>query len=153
MDNARVFNGKSFSHQLRPAWTPVNLALMIFFFATGLWILGLAMIAYMLYGKELGLDFSNWGRAKSSVNKAFDAAHFNGSAPTGNAAFDEWREAELKRLDEERRKLDEARKEFDDYVQELRRARDLEEFEAFRNSRQARPSDDQSPFGGETPAT
>lgn len=147
MDDAKVFNGKSFSHQLRPAWTPVNLALMIFFFATGLWVFGLAMIAYMLYGKELGVDFSNWGRAKSSVNKAFDQANWGPkSGSTGNAAFDEWRDAELDRLNEERRKLDEARKEFDEYVRELRRARDRDEFESFRNNRNTRPA------GGDTPA-
>ena len=147
MDDAKVFNGNRFSRQLRPAWTPLNMALMIFFFATGLWILGLAMIAYMLYGKELGLDFSNWGSAKTSVNKAFDSANFTGGhAATGNSAFDEWRQAELKRLDEERRKLDEARKEFDEYVRELRRARDREEFESFRNSWNNRPD------AGDTPA-
>ena len=36
-------------------------------------------------------------------------------APTGNAAFNEWRTAELARLDEERRKLDEAQREFAEY--------------------------------------
>lgn len=147
MDDAKVFNGKSFSHQLRPAWTPLNMALMIFFFVTGLWVFGLAMIAYMLYGREIGLDFSNWGGAKKSVNKAFDSSNWSGPAgQTGNSAFDEWRDAELQRLDEERRKLDEARKEFDDYVRELRRARDREEFESFRNNWNARPD------SGDTPA-
>ena len=147
MEDAKVFNGKDFSHQLRPAWTPVNMALMIFFFATGLWVFGLAMIAYMLYGKELGIDFSNWGRAKSSVNKAFDQANWtSNSSNTGNAAFDEWRDAELKRLEEERRKLDDARKEFDEYVRELRRARDREEFESFRTNWNGKPA------GGDTPA-
>lgn len=152
MDDAKVFNGKNFSHQLRPAWTPVNMALMIFFFIAGFWWLGLIMIAYMLYGKELGVDFSNWGKAKSSVNKAFDSDSWKckgGRSNTGNSAFDEWRDAELKRLDEERRKLDEARREFDEYVQELRRARDREEFDSFRNSWNSKPN----PTGGETPAT
>ena len=45
-------------------------------------------------------------------------------ARTGNVAFDDWREAELTRLEEERRKLDEARAEFDEYLRELRRAKD-----------------------------
>ena len=54
---------------------------------------------------------------------------------TGNVAFDDWREAELARLDEERRKLDEMREQFDDYVRELRRAKDQEEFDRFMRDR------------------
>ena len=56
-------------------------------------------------------------------------------ARTGNVAFDDWREAELKRLDEERRRLDEMREEFDGYVRELRRAKDQEEFDRFMRDR------------------
>lgn len=148
MDNAKTFNGEKFSQQLRPAWTPVNIALMVLFFATGLWVLGLVMIAYMLYGREMGLDFSNWGRAKGSVNRAYeDVSRSMGAkaTATGNAAFDEWREAELKRLDEERAKLDNARREFDDYVRELRRARDRDEFESFRNNWNPNKNDGDAP--------
>ena len=49
------------------------------------------------------------------------------------------------RLEEERRKLDEMRAEFDEYLRELRRARDSEEFEAFRKAHEARktPADPQ----------
>jgi hypothetical protein len=50
-------------------------------------------------------------------------------ASSGNAAFDEWRDAELARLDEERKKLDEMRKEFDQHMRDLRMARDRKEFE------------------------
>ena len=136
MEDAKVFNSQDFSQQFRPAWTPVNIALMVLFFATGLWILGLLMIGYMLYGREAGIDFSNWGKTKGSMNKAFDGRcrSTRTSSATGNSAFDEWREAELKRLDEERKKLDEARREFDEYVRELRRARDREEFESFKTN-------------------
>lgn len=148
MEDAKIFNSRDFSHQLRPAWTPLNIALMVFFFIVGGWILGLLMIGYMMYGKEVGIDFSNWGRAKASVNKAFDGATWSsGASNTGNAAFDEWRDAELTRLEEERRKLDEARKDFDEYVAELRRARDRDEFESFKakwSPRQTEESDAQS---------
>ena len=56
---------------------------------------------------------------------------------SGNGAFDDWRDAELARLDEERRKLDEMREEFDSYVRELRRAKDQEEFDRFMRERRA----------------
>ena len=62
------------------------------------------------------------------------------SPSTGNAAFDEWRTAELARLDEERRKLDDAQREFAEYVEAIRRAKDREEFERFMAERRARPA-------------
>jgi hypothetical protein len=73
----------------------------------------------------------------------------NGSGPrggtgrSGNSAFDDYRNAELRRLEDERRKLEEERHEFEEYVRNLRRARDREEFERFRRERPAKK-------GGET---
>ena len=64
---------------------------------------------------------------------------FGGMRPTGNRAFDEWRDSELARLEEERRKLEEAEREFAVHIEELRRARDREEFERFMKSRHNRP--------------
>lgn len=143
VDDTKLFNQRSFSYQLRPAWTPVNMALMVLFFITGLWLFGLAMIAYMLYGKDIGLDLSNWGKARHSVNKAFDRANWSSPSSSGNSAFDDWRKKELARLEEERQKLEDARKEFEDYMQELRRARDQEEFNNFQTRWNARK--DESP--------
>lgn len=57
---------------------------------------------------------------------------------TGNAAFDEWRDGELARLDEERRKLEAAAREFSDYVESLRKAKDREEFDRFMRQRDAK---------------
>ena len=129
----RVFDEHEFKRQLRPSWTPLNIALMIFLFVVGLWPLGLAMIAYMAYGREMGIDLSNWGAAKRTVA---DTVRRSAAPKTGNAAFDAWREEEMRRLDEERRKLDESRAEFEAYVTELRKARDRDEFEAFRRQRE-----------------
>ena len=47
----------------------------------------------------------------------------------------EWRDGELKRLDEERRRLDNASAEFETYARELRRAKDREEFDRFMSQR------------------
>ena len=132
----KVFDEKTFQHQLRPAWTPVNIGLMILFFAVGLWPLGLLAIAYMMYGKEMGIDLSNWGSAKSSAKKAAKGFSWqsNRTSTSGNAAFDAWREAEIERLEEEKRKLDEARDAFEEHMKELRMARDREEFDAFKRA-------------------
>ncbi len=120
---------------IRPAWTPVTIAMMIIGFMM-FWPLGLAMIAYILWGDRLD-EF------KVEVNRATDAFTGWGEKRTharrdsGNAAFDDWREAELERLDEERRKLNEMRQEFEDYSRELRRAKDQEEFDRFMADRNA----------------
>jgi len=119
---------------LRPAWTPLTIALMVLGFVV-FWPLGLAMLAYIIWGDRLD-------GFKRDVNKATDdmfagcrrkARH--SYARTGNVAFDDWREAELERLAEERRKLEEARAEFEEYVRELRRAKDQEEFDRFMSKR------------------
>ncbi len=121
---------------IRPAWTPATIGLMVLGFIV-FWPLGLAMLAYILWGDRL----DGW---KGDVNRATDAMSRNWSrcgrsanmAPrTGNVAFDDWRDAELKRIEEERRKLDEMRKEFDDYLRELRRAKDQKEFDQFMAAR------------------
>ncbi|MCQ8185667.1 DUF2852 domain-containing protein [Parvularcula maris] len=133
----KVFDQNTFQHQLRPAWTPVNIALMILFFVSGLWFLGLAMIAYMMYGREMGLDFSNWGATKSTAKRAANkgfAWTSNRTQGSGNAAFDAWRDAEIERLREEKRKLDEARDAFEQHMRDLRMARDREEFDNFKRA-------------------
>jgi len=128
---------------IRPAFTPITIALMILGFMI-FWPLGLAMLAYILWGDRLEAyrgeireatdKFSaKWGRECGGRHK-----QWNRAARTGNVAFDEWREAELKRIEEERRKLDEMRAEFDAHLRELRRARDREEFEAFMAARHKR---------------
>lgn len=138
----KMFDERTFQSQLRPAWTPVNIALMILFFATGLWPLGLAAIAYMMYGREMGLDFSNWGKAKGSARKAASGFGWKSSrtSTSGNEAFDAWRDAEIERLREEKRKLDEARDAFEAHMKELRMARDREEFDNFKRAWESKRS-------------
>ena len=128
---------------IRPAWTPVTIAMMIIGFMI-FWPLGLAMIAYIIWGARLD-------QFKSDVNNATEKAScmfkrketsFKPHGRTGNVAFDDWREAELKRLHEERMKLDAMRAEFDDYARELRRAKDEAEFKGFMAERAKRAEQD-----------
>jgi hypothetical protein len=125
---------------IRPAWTPATIALMVLGFVV-FWPLGLAMLAYIIWGDRLD-------GFKRDVNEATDGffakctgrgmrhgrnggGRHGGFGRTGNVAFDDWRDAELTRIEEERRKLDEMREEFDGYLRELRRAKDQEEFDRF----------------------
>ena len=122
---------------IRPAWTPATIALMVLGFVV-FWPLGLAMLAYILWGDRLESFKADINRATDSFSEKFrNVTPTAGmkSSRTGNVAFDEWREVELARLEEERKKLDEMRNEFDEYLRELRRAKDSEEFDAFMASR------------------
>ena len=119
---------------IRPAWTPVTIAMMIIGFMI-FWPLGLAMIAYIVWGDRLDKVKSDLNTATDRASEVFSKGRNFRHAATGNVAFDDWREAELKRLHEERVKLDQMRAEFDDYARELRRAKDQEEFEHFMSHR------------------
>jgi len=131
---------------LRPDWTPATIALMILGFVV-FWPLGLAMLAYIIFGERL----RGFKRDANSAADGFFAGcrrshgryrpHFS----TGNVAFDDWRKAELDRLEEERRKLDEMREEFDSYMRELRRAKDQEEFDRFMRDRKNGKRNDNGP--------
>jgi hypothetical protein len=122
---------------IKPAWTPVTIGLMVLGFVV-FWPLGLAMLAYILWGDRfegMARDAKDQWRS-SPLKGAFDQmSNTAGYARTGNVAFDDYRERELKRLEEERAKLDTMRAEFDDFLRELRRARDQEEFDRFMANR------------------
>ena len=135
---------------LRPDWTPATVALMVLGFMV-FWPLGLAMLAYILFGEK----FQNFKReANQKADSAFTwcrSISYTAPSSTGNVAFDDWRKAELGRLDEERRRLDEMRAEFDNYARELRRAKDQEEFDRFmRDRQQMKTAGDSGPTQGFT---
>ncbi|MBN9242382.1 MAG: DUF2852 domain-containing protein [Mesorhizobium sp.] len=128
---------------IRPAWTPATIALMVIGFVV-FWPLGLAMLAYIIWGDRLDGFKRDVNRATDGVfagcRRGADRAQRWGyggrTGPrTGNVAFDDWRDKELERLAEERRKLDEMLSEFDEYARELRRAKDQEEFDRFMANR------------------
>ena len=132
---------------IRPAWTPATIALMVVGFME-FWPLGLAMLAYILWGDRLDDVKGDWSKAR---DKFFGSCR-KGPAMygrTGNVAFDDWREKELERLAEERRKLEEMREEFDAYARELRRAKDQQEFDRFMAERSKSTPATRKPRKGE----
>ncbi|WP_375458994.1 DUF2852 domain-containing protein [uncultured Enterovirga sp.] len=64
----------------------------------------------------------------------FATGSFGGS---GNAAFDDYRRSEIERLEQERRRLDDEAREFRSFVDDLKRAKDREEFDAYMARRRA----------------
>jgi len=144
------------SNTLRPGWTPLTIGLMVLGFVL-FWPLGLAMLAYILWGdqfqdmfRDARTHFDGFMREKSH------GCSYRAARPrnTGNVAFDDFRqeeidrlEAERRRLDEERKKLDAMEQEFDDFLRNLRRAKDQEEFDRFMNARKAPDSKPESDKG------
>ncbi|MCY1665358.1 DUF2852 domain-containing protein [Rhizobium sp. SL86] len=131
---------------IRPDWTPATIALMVLGFVV-FWPLGLAMLAYILYGDRLR-DFKRSANERADgflTNCRRSSRSYRSGFSTGNVAFDDWRKAELDRIEEQRRKLDEMREEFDTYLRELRRAKDQEEFDRFMRERGNRAPDTSYP--------
>lgn len=76
---------------------------------------------------------------QSRFARAFEAAKGGTGyrAPSGNWAFEEYRKAELDRLEARRRALQEESQAFADFVEELKRAKDREQFDAFMAKRRS----------------
>ncbi len=110
-------------------WSPLNIVLMILGFVV-FWPLGLAMLAWIIWGDEIRRIAGGWKSQFGSMSRSAPTWTHSASA-TGNMAFDEYRAKELKRLEEERRKIDAMRAEFEEFLNEVRRAKDQEEFERF----------------------
>ncbi len=142
----------------RARWRPVELLAMILGFIV-FWPIGLAILFLKIWQKREGrpdqdlVDFvherGSEMRSRCMARRAQWAPdewvrgewkpNFGGAPrPTGNSAFDDWRAAELARLEEERQKLVQAERDFAEHLDKLRRARDREEFERFMNERSAR---------------
>lgn len=97
-----------------PAWITAMVVGFIVF-----WPIGLAVLAYLIWSGRMG-SWKCGGRKVRSMRRS--------QRPTGNTAFDEYREATLQRLEDEQ-------KEFQSFLDRLRAAKDREEFEQFMRDR------------------
>ena len=95
------------------------------------WPLALGYLVWKLAGYPMPAEWRSYLQRTFArpLNGSFRAAPPFGG--TGNSAFDDYRRRELERLEEERRRLDEEAKAFAGFVEELKRAKDREEFDAF----------------------
>jgi len=113
---------------IRPAWSPLTIALMVIGFIVW-WPLGLATLAWIIWGD----DFIKWW------DESQHRMQSRGS--TGNEAFEAYRRAELDRLEQERRRIEREAAEFQDFMRDLRKARDREEFDRFMAGRGDKPEE------------
>jgi hypothetical protein len=124
---------------IKPQWSPLTIGLMVLGFIV-FWPIGLAVLGYILWGEKFGGSADKaqtyFNQAKSWCTSSSRKAGFEtGFASTGNAAFDSYREEQLRRLEEERRRLDEEIDAFREHLANLRKARDREEFDRFMDER------------------
>lgn len=135
---------------IKPGWSPLTIVLMVLGFIV-FWPLGLAVLAYILWGEKFGGSADKadrWIRKqKQWMRGQRDRYRSGGSGfSSGNAAFDAYREEQLERLEEERRRLDDEVEAFHEYMRNLRMARDREEFDRFMRDRKTRgPRGDTGP--------
>ncbi|MGH1591684.1 DUF2852 domain-containing protein [Methylobacterium phyllosphaerae] len=116
------------------------------------WPVGLALVAWKLAGYPAFADLRDAARRAvadfesprpaSRFARAFEAASRRDSS--GNAAFDAYRRAELDRLEAQRRALEEESRAFSDFVEELKRAKDREQFDAFMAKRRTEGGESRS---------
>lgn len=131
----------------RLRWRPIEIAALVLGFAL-YWPIGLAIIG-LKFAQRRGYTFDDaFGAMRSRFGGLGSASSGRQWRPfeasTGNTAFDEWRKAEMERLEEERRKLDAAAREFADHLDNLRKARDREEFDRFMQARASQTGRDAS---------
>ena len=125
----------------RPAWIGLMVVSFILF-----WPLGLAVLAFLIWSGRMGCSGRGgmWGsedrrerfeRKMDRMRERFSAWNAGereqGFAPSGNRAFDEYREETLKRLEDEAR-------EFRGFLERLRLAKDKAEFDQFMADRRTR---------------
>jgi hypothetical protein len=131
----------------RPAWITLMVLGFIVF-----WPIGLAILAYLLWsgrmmgcGRPGGIEqwrdrtAERWERKRERWERKMQ--RWGGSPslrPSGNRAFDEYREEALRRLEDEANQ-------FRDFLERLRMAKDRAEFDEFMRDRRNRPAGDSSP--------
>ncbi|MGQ0457986.1 MAG: DUF2852 domain-containing protein [Hyphomicrobium sp.] len=123
----------------KPAWLAAMIVGFVLF-----WPIGLAILAYLLWSGRMTCGWQGGrGRWQSRFADKFDRArarvedevkNFSGGYPSGNRAFDDYRDATLKRLEEEERQ-------FRAFLDRLRQAKDKSEFDAFMAERRERPAE------------
>lgn len=117
----------------KPAW----IALTVLGFMAW-WPLGLAILAFSIGSGRMGCGakrgFSRWREEGEETMRGMFSSRFGrGYASSGNAAFDEYREETLRRLEDEQ-------KDFKGFLERLRQAKDKAEFDQFMADRRSRPT-------------
>jgi hypothetical protein len=133
-------------------WSGFEIIAMVLGFIV-FWPIGLAILVFKYWQRKTGsadlqtVAANTWRNTWSEARSAMAGAGASsprpwsrGCAPsgTGNHAFDEWKRGEVDRLEAERQKLEQAHREFAEFLDNVRKSKDREEFERFMNDRRNR---------------
>ena len=111
----------------KPAWI---IAMIVGFLLW--WPIGLGVLAYLIWSGRMGCgNKMQWKQHFMQEARRFGGG-FGPLRSTGNAAFDDYREQTLRRLEEEA-------DEFQAFLQRLRKAKDKAEFDQFMAERGTGP--------------
>lgn len=118
--------------------TPLVLAMILGFLVW--WPLGFVALAALIWGDRLPRERlrETFGRVRGEFDGF--ARGFGGSGGfnrTGNHAFEDYRTETLRGMEEERRRLEDEERAFAEWMRNLRRARDKEEFDRFMAERRS----------------
>jgi hypothetical protein len=101
------------------------------------WPIGLATLAFLLWSGRMGCGYrghESWQERRERWRemrdewRAMKRGEYSAMRSSGNAAFDDYRNETLKRLEDEQ-------KEFSGFLDRLRRAKDKAEFDQFMSER------------------
>lgn len=123
-------------------WRPWELVALIVGFIV-FWPIGLAFLIWKMWGGRAmcrhgheGHWHGRWAvRDWGGRDWSGGPRHDHLRRDTGNLAFEEYKAAELERLEKERQRLAEEQKAFAEFLNDLKRAKDREEFDRFMASR------------------
>lgn len=124
------------------AWIAATVLAFIF-----VWPLGLALLAYMIWGKQMFAQSCGHRRASKDHAQASSWGRhgFRAAQMTGNHAFDSYKAEALRRLEDEQEA-------FESFLQRLRNSKDKTEFDAFMEDRaRATAAQDAAAEDAETP--
>lgn len=127
----------------QPAWIAVMVIGFVLF-----WPIGLGILAYLIWSGRMGCgrrgNRSRWQQKMAQKwEEKLDRMGMRGAMfePSGNAAFDEYREDTLRRLEDEQRA-------FRDFLERLRQAKDRAEFDEFMTERRNKPASEPNQDNG-----
>lgn len=106
-------------------WAPGAIGAMVLGFVV-FWPVGLAVLSYNLWGTWWSSETGRW--KSSGMRGCGKRTPWGRSSRSGNTAFDAYKLETIKRLEQEER-------DFATYIDELRAAKDRDEFDRFMNAR------------------
>jgi hypothetical protein len=125
----------------KPAWIALTVLAFIIF-----WPFGLVLLAYLIWSGRMGCwrgcGPGRWYETKQTREQR-RGRYWKGDS-SGNAAFDEYREETIRRLQEEQN-------EFESFLERLRHAKDKAEFDQFMNERRGRAASGDDPGEPDSP--